>query len=312
MQSFLSSHTGDPVLDRRLDWARGYLEAGDPAAAVDILADAVAQAPDFAAAWFLLGEAREAAGQSDVAITAYRRVLELLPEDKLGAGLRIARLGGGAVEGAMSEAYVRTLFDQYAPKFDHALREKLAYRGPEILRAAVDAACVGLGRPVAFARAVDLGCGTGLAAEAFGDCVGALWGVDLSPAMVALAQRTGRYAGAEVGDMAEFLAAQPPGSADLILAADALCYLSRLDGVFGAAARALKPGGLFAFTVETHEGEGLLLRDTLRYAHARAFVTDAVEAAGLITLQLGAASSRSEKGEPVQGLVAVLMRPGRA
>ena len=39
--------------------------------------------------------------------------------------------------GAMPEAYVRTLFDQYAPEFNRALLETLNYRGPRVLRDAV-------------------------------------------------------------------------------------------------------------------------------------------------------------------------------
>src|SRR5262249_10120434 len=59
----LLQSSGDPALDRRLEWARAYLE-DDPATAAAMLADLVAEAPGFAAAWFLLGEAREKAGDA--------------------------------------------------------------------------------------------------------------------------------------------------------------------------------------------------------------------------------------------------------
>ena len=40
-------------------------------------------------------------------------------------------------------------------------------------------------------------------------------------------------------------------------------------------------GGVLAFTVETHGGEGVILRQGLRYAHGAAYVRRSIEAAGL-------------------------------
>jgi predicted TPR repeat methyltransferase len=298
--------SGDAALDRRLDWARAYAEDGDHAAAAGMLADLVIEAPHFAAAWFLLGETLEAAGDLEGAAGAFREARDRAPEDAMGAGLRLARLGGAPAEGAMSAAYVRTLFDQYAGRFDTALRTRLAYRGPELLAAALDAACAAMGRPLAFVRALDLGCGTGLAAPLLAPFVARLEGVDLSPAMLAQAGRLGLYADLRAAEMGADLRAAPAGAYDLIVAADALCYVAELGPLLAAARRALAPSGLLAVTLETHEGEGVILRDTLRYAHARGHLAAAAAAAGLSIVSLDAASTRTEKGAPVPGLVAVL------
>ncbi len=300
--------SGDPVLDRRLDWARAFLAEGDFAAAAELLAETVEAAPGFAAAWFLLGEAREGQGEGDAAREAYGRALALDPADRLGAGLRRARLGGAAAEaeGVMSAAYVRTLFDQYADRFDTALREKLAYRGPELLLEAVRAACTAQGREPRFGAALDLGCGTGLAGVLFAPLVERLDGVDLSPAMLEKARALGLYAALEAGEMGAALGAVPAGGLDLVIAADALCYVGDLAPIFHAARAALAPGGLFAFTLETHDGAGVLLRETLRYAHAEAYVRALAQDACLAVALLERASTRSEKGAPVPGLVGVL------
>ncbi|WP_341990767.1 methyltransferase domain-containing protein [Azorhizobium sp. AG788] len=305
IQAFRAT-SGDPALDRRLDWARADLEAGDARAAAELLTDTVQEAPAFAAAWFLLGEARAEAGDSAGAAEAFSAVLRLDPADVWGAGVRLAQLGASAASGAMSLDYVRTLFDQYAPRFDQALRENLAYRGPEVLADAVHQICDDLGRSAHFSRGMDLGCGTGLAAPVFKPMVDVLDGVDISPAMVARAQALDLYAQLQVGDMAAVLTGMPPRSLDLILAADALCYVADLSSIFAAAHAALAPGGLFAFTVETHAGEGLLLRDTLRYAHGEALVRQEAQAAGLTVHLLAARSTRTEKGVAVPGLVAIL------
>ena len=51
--------------------------------------------------------------------------------------------------------------------------------------------------------------------------------------------------------------------------------------------------------------DGVILRDTLRYAHGAAHVRDAIGAAGLSLVSLDSASTRSEKGAPVPGLIVV-------
>jgi predicted TPR repeat methyltransferase len=78
--------------------------------------------------------------------------------------------------------------------------------------------------------------------------------------------------------------------------------------VLAGAARALAPGGLIGFTVETHAGDDVILAETLRYAHGAAHVRSALAGAGLTPLRLEAAPARSEAGVPVPGLVVVAER----
>ena len=78
--------------------------------------------------------------------------------------------------------------------------------------------------------------------------------------------------------------------------------------VIAAAARVLAPGGLLAFTVESHAGDGVKLLPTLRFAHGEACLREAIAAAGLTLLKLAEAAIRTEKGIPVSGLVVVAKR----
>lgn len=297
--------SGDPTVDRRIEWARALMEEGKAGDAAELLAEAVERTGAYAPGWFLLGEAREGAGDAAQARHAFERVLALDPDDVLGATLRLARLEGEVA--SMSEAYVRALFDQYAGRFDAALA-RLDYRGPELIDDALAAACEALGRPYAFARGLDLGCGTGLVALRLAEHVGALEGVDLSPNMITEAKKRGVYERLVAGEMVAFLAGRPAEDTDLIFAGDAFCYLADLHPILTESRRVLEPGGLIAFTVETHAGEGILLRDTLRYAHAEAYVREALAAAGLSLVSCAVESTRKEKEQPVPGLVVVAMR----
>ncbi|HKG99360.1 MAG TPA: methyltransferase domain-containing protein, partial [Bradyrhizobium sp.] len=209
---------------------------------------------------------------------------------------------------SMPPAYVRALFDQYAPKFEAALVDDLDYRGPALLFKAVLAARHAVRRPAFFKRAIDLGCGTGLAASAFAKEVDHFTGVDLSPRMVEKARLTGLYAQLEVSDMLEALRGRPEASADLVLAADAMVYLADLAPVLREVKRVLVPGGLLAFTVETHDGSGVTLGEGLRYAHGAACVRASIGDAGLTLSRLEDASARNEDNTPVPGLVVVAVK----
>jgi predicted TPR repeat methyltransferase len=299
---FLSS--GDMIADRRFDFARDLQLKGDLAAAADLLQQATDLAPGFASAWFTLGELREQLGDREKAIAAFRKTQAADPEDRHGASLRLMLLGAEKLSG-MPPAYVRSLFDQYAPKFEAALIDDLGYRGPALLFRAVLAARAAVRKPAFFKRAIDLGCGTGLAATAFAKEVDAFIGIDLSPRMIERALATGLYAELEVKEMVQGLIGKPDASADLILAADAVVYVSDLAPLLREAARVLMPGGLLAFTAETHGGEGIILGEGLRYAHSAAYVCDSIAAGGLTLSRLEVLSARNEDNAPVPGLVAV-------
>jgi predicted TPR repeat methyltransferase len=300
---FVSS--GDLIADRRYKWALDHAARGDLSGAADILAQTVELAPGFATAWFALGAVRDRLGERDAAVAAFDNARKLDPDDYHGARLQLARLGAGEPAPAMTTTYVQRLFDQYAARYDGALLEHLAYRAPALLREAVEH--VAAGRPLRFGAMLDLGCGTGLAGAAFRPFVDQLVGVDLSPAMIAQASAKGIYDRLETADVADALdeAAARHAVYQLIVAADVFVYLNDLAPIAVRVARVLAPDGVFAFTVETHASDGVKLLPTLRYAHGEAYVRGALCDAALTVARLEQKSVRSEKGVPVDSLVAV-------
>jgi predicted TPR repeat methyltransferase len=308
--TFASS--GNLIADRRYAFGRELAARGDLAAAADLFAQAAEAEPAFTAAWFALGETAVKRGDREAAVAAFARALALDPQDRSGAALHLAQLGAADPAQAMSSAYVRTLFDQYAPRFDGAL-EALAYRGPQLLLDAVMRA-----RPGKFAAALDLGCGTGLAGAAFRSCAAHLTGVDLSPGMIARCRAKGIYDRLETEELAAFLEAERTARRryDLIIAADVFAYLYDLAPVVQAVADVLGQGGIVAFTVETQDedgltdGNGVALGEKLRYRHSAGHLRLAIEASGLALNELAPATTRIEAGKAVPGLVAVARRYG--
>lgn len=305
--------SGDVLADRRFAWAEAAFADDDFDVAADLARQALDLSPDYAPAWLLLGRAIEGAGRDgrEAALAAYGRARELDGVDVLGAGLHLARLGAADPAGAMSAAYVTRLFDEYAIRFDRHLRRSLAYRAPELLHDAVRRACSARLRPVRFAGALDLGCGTGLAAEAFRPVCGRIAGVDLSAAMVAKAEAKRLYDELATGDLVGWLRERADGSADLALAADVFVYVPDLGPAFAETARVLGPGGLFAFTVQAGTGDGVSLGDDHRFAHGPGYVRGLADRNGFAVAILEDASTRQDRGADVPGLLAVLEKgPG--
>lgn len=301
MNSPILLSSGDVIADRRFEWARDREAKGDLTGAADLLLQALELAPAYASAWFVLGELRQKLGDRAGAIAAFEKARAADPQDRHGAALHLIHLGAQP-PAAMPEGYVRALFDGYAPRFEQAL-EGLTYRAPELLFRAVEAS----GARMKFGSALDLGCGTGLAALPFRPFSDWMVGVDLSPAMLAQARSKGLYDRLIESEVGAFLAGEARIKAryHLVLAADVFMYLEDLAPVLTQVAQVLASSGQLAFSVETHEGDGVTLRETLRYAHGKAHVQAALAAAGLKPISLDFASTRTEKGVPVPGLIVV-------
>jgi predicted TPR repeat methyltransferase len=303
---FVSS--GDLIADRRYKWALDHAARGDFAGAAEILEQTVELAPRFATAWFALGAVRDQLGDRSKAVAAFEQARDADPDDYHGARLQLARIGSGNATPAMTQTYVRRLFDQYAARYDASLTEHLDYRGPALLRSAVELVAGAAKLPMRFGSMLDLGCGTGLGGAAFRPCVDWLVGVDLSPAMIAQAATKGLYDRLVTSDIAACLANEIADRAayHLVLAADVFVYVNDLAPIVAAIARVLAPTSIFAFTVETHAGGGVKLLPTLRYAHGEAYVRTVLRDAGLQVAHLVNAPVRTEKGLPVDSLATVV------
>lgn len=295
--------SGNLTADRRFAYAQLLRRDGDAEAAAEVLAQTLELVPEWPEGHFALAEVLAEAGRKYDAMATYEAYLVLDPADSMGAAIKLALLGAG-VPPALPEAYIRRLFDEYAPRFDKVLVEKLNYRAPEILRSAIDRL-----RPHGiFARVFDLGCGTGLAGAALRDRATWLGGVDLSPVMIKHAGRKALYDNLTAGDMVATLDALDP-PCDLIVAADVLTYVGDLTAVFEAVRRRLSDSGLFVFTVQRDEGTGFTLGTEHRFNHGRGYIEKLATQTAFKTLTLENAVSRQEKGADVPGLVAVLQAP---
>jgi predicted TPR repeat methyltransferase len=229
------------------------------------------------------------------------------PDDPIAKHM-LAAMNGGAGPDRASDGYVRAIFDDFADSFDERL-EQLEYRAPQLLhRAAMQSAEQ---ESVGTLSVLDLGCGTGLCGPLFLPMARRIVGVDLSSRMLSKAATRECYRQLNFGELTDYLG-DCPERFDLVLAADVLCYFGALLPVFEGVQKVLAPRGRFIFSVESaHEGpeprrgDGYTIRPHGRYDHARDYVQQTLDRAGLRAMNLIQDTLRLERGTPVAGLIVV-------
>lgn len=129
---------------------------------------------------------------------------------------------------------------------------------------------------------VDAACGSGLAGPTLRPWSDRLTGMDLSPAMLALAAQSGLYDALVEGDMVTAMQSAPH-SADLVVCAGGTYYLRDLAPFLAAAHTCLKPGGqLFFADFPALDGMGVMetIGGTFRYCRPAALTRSLAAAHG--------------------------------
>ena len=237
-------------------------------------------------------------GHSEAALRLGRASAAHGPDDPIQRYL-IDALAGEKHDRAPRD-YLVAYFDRFAEHFDKQLVDVLGYNVPKKLARLV----ASTGKTLA--RALDLGCGTGLAGPHLKAGRSRPVGVDLSPGMLAKAKARQIYDSLIESEMIAYLE-ETPERFDLVFAADALIYLGELKGFFAAAARVTPPGGLLAFNVETTWDAPYLLLPSGRFAHAIAAL-QANAQPWFVLKKNQSAVLRVEANAPVHGSLILLER----
>ena len=251
--------------------------------------------------FYNLGLSLEKQGDFDKAAEAYKKALEADPEDHGGIKVRLASINRGETPKTAPKAYVATLFDQNADMFDYILVDQLGYDVPLQLREQL----IKNFPDVKYEKMLDLGCGTGLSADALDDLANEKTGVDLSENMIEIAHEKGDYQHLFVGDVVEFVS-RSSGQWDLIVATDVLPYMGDIDIFFDKVACRLSKNGVFGFSTETlaqNEFNGLDYKvgSHQRFAHDEAYISRELKKYGMNCVSINNIIVRAEQGEPVNG-----------
>lgn len=250
--------------------------------ALPVYEKALELAPGQAISWFNCGIDRIKLGDLEGGKACYARALAGGHPDPELVRFFVAAAEGGSPPPTAPAEYLRNLFDGYAPRFEQHLVGVLGYAAPEVLFELLGAQ---LGRDLEI---LDLGCGTGLLGRRLRPHARRLIGVDLAPVMIEEARTREIYDALVLADVRDYLRARAD-PLDLVVATDVFIYVGDLDEIFSQVSRVLRPGGLFAFSVEQFDGEGFALLLSARFGHSYAYCTRLGRRHGL---QLRKAESR--------------------
>jgi predicted TPR repeat methyltransferase/thioredoxin-like negative regulator of GroEL len=261
---------------------------------------------DYAVVHGILGGLFQSTGRLDEALYHFQERARLKPGNVEDQHL-IASLTGKNTERAPVK-YVEGLFNFYAGKFDTHLQQELKYNIPKELLALIL-------RHTPNANkwdVLDLGCGTGLVGVQVVPFTKRLVGVDLSTKMLEQAKARKLYQRLEQSDLLPMMREELASSYDVIVAADVFVYLGKLNDVIAEVKRLLRPGGVFAFSVEDceasasrsatqDEGPDYQLKSTGRYGQSAQYLARLASVNGLDVRETVPTPIRSDHGAPIAG-----------
>lgn len=250
-----------------------------------------------AQAWADLGSAYREMGLPQQALASLQRALSA------GVDPEVVRFQMAGLDTTLPvpqrppQAYVQALFDEYAAGFDDHLNQ-LGYRIPQLM-----ALSLRQWSPQPLSLGLDLGCGTGLVAQALRAQVTEWDGLDLSAAMLQQAHKTGAYRRLYQADAAAFLQSTDERY-QVVMAADVLIYVGALDGLWTGVGRVLQPAGWWGVSVElcTTPGYDYELRASLRYAHSLTYLRRLCDRYGFSMCHVEPQVVRQDQGQDIAGL----------
>ncbi len=139
---------------------------------------------------------------------------------------------------------------------------------------------------------LDWGCGTGISARPWRMVASTILGVDVTPAMLALAAKATHAEKTLFDHVIEIDGVALPdtvatGSMDVVQMVNVAQFIGELSGVMQSVARVLAPEGICVMTVEPHGAQtGFGVNATTgRFGHAPAYVRQVATAAGLAVVK---------------------------
>ena len=189
---------------------------------------------------------------------------------------------------ADESAYNRLLFDNFAATYEQTLKN--------IQYAVVDKIAE-LYAPLK-GKILDLGCGTGLAAQKLKTPDNEFFGVDISEKMLALARRKNIYTELQQADITAYLHGSHPNF-DTAVAADVFCYFGDLRPILSALSSTR-----LIFSIETDStAEKFVIQANGRYKHNPEYLKQILTNLGYAKIEQHDLVLRRENGKDVAGYI---------
>jgi len=197
----------------------------------------------------------------------------------------------GTSESAENELYAEKLFNHFATTYEQTL-DKL---NPRIIAQFQNKYGKIKG------NVLDLGCGTGLAAQTLKNDENVFDGVDISEEMLKIAESKKLYRQLFHQDIKDFLKKHSAHSYDWVLAFDVFCYLGDL-----AAVLTLLKGCCCCFSIEIADEDrhqNYYLNANGRYKHKKSYVSELLKKLKFKQIEATEMVLRQENGSDVNGVL---------
>lgn len=284
-----------------LKWAHLVISLQSFPEAVRVLNKMLKQFPESLECLILLGEVHAQLGDTEEAQVYFKQAKNLFPHDEEVDYYAAANLGLAAPAKSPA-AYIKRLFDSYAHNFDVELQQHLRYASPDHLKTQL---VRHISKPIV--TALDLGCGTGLVAKSLRSCFEFIDGVDISSEMIKKSESTKLYRQLHLTDIHSFLIKNQE-CYDLVMCADTLAYIGKLDEVFKGVSQILNIGGWFSFTVEATALPTFQLKQSKRYGHSISYLQHQAQQSQFDVVAIEGDVIRRENSEPINGFNVLLRK----
>lgn len=199
--------------------------------------------------------------------------------------------------------YVQNLFDGFASSFENVLSE-LNYQVPTLI---ADSLKENLKTKLFKKRRIlDLGCGTGLCAEAIKQYFPneEYYGVDISERMLEIAKRKGIYNALTADDINNFVSTDE-NIYHAIVAGDVLAYFGDVKSLFREISRITKFNGLFCFSITTNttNNQNYFLTSSGRFVHSPKYICSQLKFCGFEIVKQEEAFLRKEGRRDINGYI---------
>ncbi|MGL4232263.1 MAG: methyltransferase domain-containing protein [Casimicrobium sp.] len=254
----------------------------------------------------LMGRVWLSRGDLEKGLSCFVSALNLASErDKPGLERLIRYLKGESSTGLGPEI-TASIFDSYADKFDRHLVKDLGYGAPLLI---ADHVHKRFGTQ-SF-NFLDLGCGTGLVAEALKPLNANGVGVDISKKMLLKAEKKQIYSHLLYGDIPAVLKNLNEESFDLVIAADVFSYLGDLNDIIKRIFAILRGDGMLCFTIEIDDqnpDSTSTATSSMRSRHGARAVNQSLAEGGFKNVASYPFVMRYEAGTPVDASIVVAFK----
>ena len=283
-------------------------ELGKYQAAESSYKQAITINPDYSEAYYNLGVlyldmARnfKELKQINEAVKYFKEALKVHPEDSFGATLELVRLGHKNMPDKTPLNYMQGFYKIKSKSYE--LNEDKKYNGHLLIKNAFKATYNKQDK----LDILDLGCGSGSLAGFLRPYAKNLYGVDLSPDMLHIAEKTQLYDSLHQDDLLKYLS-KITIQYDKVLAAAVMVHFSKLENVFSLVSDRLKIKGEFIFSIFEGTQKDIELNSSFFYEHSSDYIASLANQHKLKIVYKQQGVHEYHKEIPVSGLIYVLQK----